>query len=118
MTIYVILSTLYVYICRIYTYFSGENMKRKRIPTTNSLTNLNEIEDGDDEKESLIRSDVHYHFHYLNIDEKIKNINDFKINFFNFYKNINKQICYVAHDSIFCSTGCQKSWIRFKKSNF
>ena len=89
-------------------------MKRKNIPVTESIRNLNDIEKADNENEILIRSDVHYHFHYLGFDERKKKLDDFKINCYYCDKKIDKQICYVVFDSMFCSIHCQRAWVKMR----
>lgn len=117
MSLFVIISAFYVYIHRIYTYIVGDRMKRKKMSSCESIRNFNEIEEGRNENDSLIKSDVHYHFYYLNTDESSKKINDFKLNCYYCDKKIDKQICYVAFDSLFCSMFCQKMWLSHRKSN-
>ena len=117
MSLFVLISAFYVYIHRIYTYIVGDRMKRKKISSCESIRNFNEIEEGQEENNSLLKSDIHYHFYYLNVEESKKNLNDFKINCYYCDRKIDNQTCYVAYDSLFCSIFCQKKWLNFNKSN-
>lgn len=121
MSLIVLISAFYVYIHRIYTYITGFIMKRKKIPITQSRRNLNDIEKGEKrekaENDNLVKSDIHYHFYYLNVDERTKKLDDFKLNCHYCDNKINDdQVCYVVFDSWFCSVHCQRMWVSHKKT--